>query len=290
MNKTAKQTLLAMTAPITISVMMCIILGLSEFRLQYCPREPCYCTNSTSTSTVVAQPLNAWSNLGFVVVAYIISYYSAQNIDDDRFFLQWAWCFASAFLGPGSFVFHAYYSRWGEALDGCSMYIFLTTIICTELYRLWRLSNCWISVIFVCLATITCTTEAYVPDGFREYVFVTLFALYLVLACWWSWNESFWISLKNRKYFFYGVICMSTAFVFWILSRYDNDALCIVQGHAWWHLLTAAVVAILFIHSCVQKKASDPKIIYEEYVKNRACGHLLAQSQRAPIVHGKVHP
>lgn len=259
MQKTGKQILLAMTAPITISVMMCIILGLSEFRLEFCPREPCYCTNSTSANTVVAQPLNAWSNLGFVVVAYVISYYTAQNIDNDRFFLQWAWCFSSAFLGPGSFVFHAYYSRWGEAIDGCSMYIFLTTLICTESNRLWKLSNSSVLLEFLFFTTISCTTEAYVPDGFREWVFVTLVAIYLLLALWPSKQESGSGYLSNRKYFFYGVLVMGTAFVFWILSRYDEDALCIVQGHAWWHLLTALVVAILFGHSFVQSKLYSGK-------------------------------
>lgn len=240
--------LIAMTAPITVMIMFCIILALSDFRLEYCPHEPCYCENRTSTS-IVAQPINAWSTLLFVVVSFFIAFHSSLFIQETQKFIEvWCWVFSTAFLGPGSLVFHAYYTFWGEILDASSMYIFLSVLIATEICRRIPVYNPFVFVLVVAvLAPLTCSSEAWLYDGQKEYVFVALIVLYLIIALLPEPNYC-----MKRVYFLFALIFMIIATVIWWLSRTDGSALChndgFITGHAIWHLLTAVVVFFLYIH------------------------------------------
>lgn len=239
---------IAMTSPVTFMIMFIIILALSDYRLEYCPHEPCYCENRTTTS-IVAQPANAWSTMAFVVVSLFIAFYSALKVSERIKFVELLlWSFSTAFLGPGSLVFHAYYTFWGEVLDACSMYIFLSVVIASEVNR--RLST--YSVILyvlltVILASITCSSEAWLQDGQKEWVFVALIALYIVISLLPERNY-----FSRRMWFFFGILVMIAAVLIWWFSRTNDSSLCIsnaaLTGHAIWHVLTAFVVLILFFH------------------------------------------
>lgn len=248
--------LIAMISPITVMTMFCIILALSDFRLEYCPHEPCYCENRTSTS-IVAQPANAWSTMAFVVVSFIIAFHSALMVKTKSKVIELiCWSFSTAFLGPGSLVFHAYYTFWGEILDASSMYIFLSVVIASEINR--RLvddNNLIYILIVVVLSSITCSSEAWLYDGQKEWVFVALIALYIVISLIPYRDRPY---CKSRIFFFTGMVIMIAAVLIWWFSRTDDSSLCdesiLFTGHAIWHILTSIVVLFLYFHLTPYKR------------------------------------
>ncbi|MGA1842042.1 MAG: ceramidase domain-containing protein [bacterium] len=218
--------------------------------------DSCYC--ETLRSGLVKQPANTWSDLAFVIVGLsLLVIIGKENHDSGAVnaMLSGGWiaslyCWVIIFMGPGSMYFHASMVNWAGFIDSTSMFLLLTFIIGYDLYQVTSGEVfSWLSwVIALAVLTLALILVIVIPEV-ATYIFIGfavstgIFDLILHLAS----------NLKRKwRWYITFFAVFGGAVVIWILSG-TGMPLCspdavFLQGHAWWHILSAIAMIFLFLY------------------------------------------
>jgi hypothetical protein len=210
--------------------------------------DACYC--EALSDGPVKQPVNtlsafAFSLVGLLVLASIGFARPAGNNPMTRELLFPAvFGYLAIYLGPGAMYFHATFSALGGFLDSTSMYVFMSFVLVYQLLRLTRLPTWAAALIWV---------------GLNALLFLLAFlinpTLVFALLCVGAGVVQILVfvreTLRHSAWFWAGLGCFAVALLIWGLSHTDAP-LCtpdsIWQGHAVWHVLSAASVACFYLY------------------------------------------
>jgi hypothetical protein len=211
-----------------------------SWRPATCLPDDCFCEGLREG--LVRQPANTWSSLAFVLAALWMAVrirreggmrttLSAPN----------AWLFVASvsMVGLGSAFYHASLTFMGQVLDVSGMYLVATFILFHRLGPRWGISPLGTVVGFALVNAALMAAQVTTPS-LRRVVFGVLLVGALAL----EWRSSG----EGRKWLETGAGLMALAFLIWIVDR--ERLLCApdspLQGHAVWHLLSAAAALCLF--------------------------------------------
>lgn len=211
-----------------------------------CLSAHCFC-ELPRTGQLLLQPANSWSSFGFVVVGSWIMLGAAARPGRalSGFAAMWLG-FTAIIIGVGSALLHASLTLWGQFADVLGMYLLGAFILTWALMR-WRgLSVAAAAAVYLVVAGGLVASLWVWPESRRW-----LFAVLLVAAIAVEWFGA----RPHRQgvvgcYFLLGLAANLLAFAIWILDQ--MRIVCApeswVQGHAVWHLLGAAAVALSYAY------------------------------------------
>jgi hypothetical protein len=216
-----------------------------------CAASPCYC--ELPRAGLVRQLGNTWSNLAAVLAGLIVALHAARarraratpHPALDR--LGVLAPPALVFQGVGSMYFHGGLTTWGSALDAMSMFAIAGLLLVMQVHRLgWlafpRLVPAWAGVVAVGLL-IGFVSPAIVAGA--------VFALFLGILSTEVLATRRGLS-PSSALFRLGIAAHVSAVAVWFFSAAEGLPLCAPhsawQGHALWHVLTAASVALSVWH------------------------------------------
>jgi hypothetical protein len=195
----------------------------------------------------VNEPANAWSNLAFVIAALVIASWSRSGLESSalRRFAP-----AVALVGVGSFVFHASNTYVTQLFDFLGMYLFCGMLLGINAARLgWLAPRRVSAAVFAGALGLTAFTAVIV----RWQAPIQLIVLGLIAGILVS------ESLCHRRaqprpqlrWFAAAVALLGAALVCSVLDatrRWCVPEDHVFQGHAAWHVLSAASLLASFVH------------------------------------------
>ncbi len=214
----------------------------------------------------VRQPSNTWSNLGFVLVGLVVAWHAAHGprfgaigVQGNRMtrggMYPALYAAIVVFMGPGSMYFHASLTRWGGILDVLSMYLFISFVVTYAIARGWGLSQRGFLLWFVGTNVAIGVPQAVFSTSNRVFGYLVTVAIVL---------EGLLIRRAGggarrlprpapirRRWVMAGAGFFFIALGIWVPSRTGGpwcDPHSLWQGHAAWHLLTAATTACLYVY------------------------------------------
>jgi hypothetical protein len=232
----------------------------------------CYCEAPVSgpVATLGKQPANTWSNL-FPILAGLAILVMAGR-DRGRAGLSanpmtgGGLCpvlfgLVVLLLGPGSMAFHGSLTRFGGWLDTLSMIAFISLLLVYDAVRLLRFDGNR-SGFLVAYGAILGLLGAltWVIDGSGTPVFAVLVAIAVLLEAWICLRSPMGISRTAVPWLLAAVGTFGLALVVWRLS-WTGAPLCdptsLIQGHAVWHGLAAAVAPLCIFGYLRTERASQ---------------------------------
>ena len=230
-----------------------------------------YCEISTAPWFI--EPINTWSNLGFVVIGLITAWQLMWGSFKDNVNVLTRSNFMSIFfsslviiLGPASMVMHATFTHFGIELDLLSEYLICAFLVSYSTRRFFYMGTkyfvgIFLLIIAVCELLSRCSIQIPVLGGPAN----LLVAVFIILCVVIELLIVFVRRSKIQKR--WGIISMITfviAFVFWNLSK-NGDLLCYpsswFQGHALWHLLDALALYFLFRYYISENNSDQSSLI-----------------------------
>lgn len=207
-------------------------------------RNTCFCEEWRPGP--IRQPANTVSNIAFVIAGLLCAGHAYRNrradggrMHSDAFYPA---LFATSLclIGPASAALHASMTYWGGKVDGASMYLFISFCVAFGLSRRFRWSK---GAFFAAYALMTLALVATMPfqNSLRgETLFGCMIAVFVINELI-PEKES---ALADRTWLKASAAFFFSAFAIWLLSVTPTSPLCdpqsLFQGHAVWHVLTAA--------------------------------------------------
>ena len=217
----------------------CPWYGLSELRLpnvDWCEAQRC---------ALVVEPANTWSNLGYVVVGIVLYWLVRHSRSAHlRFFAP-----AAVFVGLASGIYHASYTFALQILDFVAMYVFCYLLLGLNLRRLGLLgADDWRRRFAQAVLATTVLTIGldFLEIPIQGIVFVLIVAI--------VGTE---VAIRRRgdagqvAWFVVAVGLLTAGAVFSVLDvtrTWCDPHHPVLQGHAIWHLLSAASLLAAFMH------------------------------------------
>lgn len=220
--------------------------------------DDCYC--EAIGPGMAAQPSNAWSNAGFVAIGLFVLADARRRAGAGRMARDpraaWLYGAVAIFLGIGSFAFHGSMRAWGGYIDVLSMHAFIAFVLAYDLDRVHRWSWGRFVTWFASLLAVFAILIAVVPPEHGKILFAGFVVLTLLVEAAVSypalrpWSR---VQLDPRRmpWFWTGLGLFVVANIVWNLSRTGGmwcDPESLLQGHALWHLLTAATVGAFYLY------------------------------------------
>jgi hypothetical protein len=224
----------------------------------------CYCERLRPG--MIKQPSNTWSNLSFVLVGLVLlaslpKAVSGAGLDpmEERTFYAVLYGCVVIFLGPGSMYFHASMKKWGGWVDNLSMLLYTGFLLVYDFTGIVDGGRTLFLIMYLVLVVGLGALSWFVPHSpLRGFSMGSL--AFGAMAVIWAVLQFFailgigGIDRDNGPallLFIAGAIVFGVAFLIQQRSQSDRpwcqpDS--VVQGHAIWHLLTAAVTVILFFY------------------------------------------
>jgi len=210
-----------------------------------------------AVSGLIKQPVNSFSNIGFVLsglsCAWIISH---SAIDKTGFFFKHPfiplfYCLITVLLGPCSMAMHATEAHSGGLFDMNSMYLFGSFMFSFALARYYNLSSSLFSSIYI-ISLVLCNIAGSYQTVFG-YDFYPGSAAFGLVCCVGMLYE--FLSFRKHRptvQFKYAVYCSLSfllAFYVWHFG-WDGHCFCnptsLFQWHGVWHLLCGLSTFFLF--------------------------------------------
>ena len=215
----------------------------------------------------VKQPLNTFSNLGFVAVALAVGWSARRDLSGrgataaNRMtrgaFYPAFYAGVAAFLGPASAAMHASTTRGGGRVDCLSMYLWVLWVIAFALVRLRDGSER--DFLWMYLPAAAALGGLHVAGAIpfsSDLLFGVLVVALLALEIAVMRRRP---ELRTRRRFVLGAVAsFLLAFAIWIPSRTGGpwcDPHSLLQGHAAWHLLCAGSVWLLYCYARSEREA-----------------------------------
>jgi len=207
---------------------------------------------------LVKQPVNTWSNLGFIAAGLTIGWSQAHGryagfvnpMTSGKFFSTFYACLA-VLLGPGSMAMHATTTRVGGFLDMLSMYMIASFIFAYALSRLLNLRELGFTLSFFTGLGIQLYVHTLPYDvPFVGFIGSFAFGVFLILSSVIEFINIGYRKLSNEmRWGVASILVMCLAFFIWNLSLSDSpwcDPSSLIQGHGIWHLLNALAIYCLY--------------------------------------------
>ncbi len=191
-----------------------------------------------------AEPINALTNVAFVIVALLLWRILHQHKRSSVPFDIYSLVLLVASVGLGSFLWHTYAEPWAELADKLPIFAFMFLYLLSYMARVLSLSWYWVLVCLTLFLFLNVAVKLWLPVGLFNgsimYLPAMLALLALTLATYWQRLPGAMIMLAVI-----GLFCVSVIF------RSLDQVLCdsIPQGtHFAWHLLNAVMLYWLMRH------------------------------------------
>ena len=203
-----------------------------------CLPDNCFC--EVIRPEGLMQPINAYSSLFLLVMALVILW-NARG----RGWFGYAYAGALAFVGLGSFWYHADLTLLTQAFDNLGMYFVILLPITLLASRRYNFSGLRIASLFIFLSSVSLAIILIYPEA-RRYEFIFLILILLFLEYLWSGA----LGIKNRAYLYFGLGIFVVSGIIWVLDITGVwcMSLSIWQGHAVWHILNGLSSYMLYLH------------------------------------------
>lgn len=189
-----------------------------------------------------AEPVNAISNLAFIVAAAGAYLLWRPDAREDRFILLLIGL--AAIVGIGSFLFHTFATRWGVLADAIPIAVFVSAYLVYALRRFLGLTvwptAIWLAVLLAAAVLI----PRLLPAGFLNnsgFYFPVLGALVIVgIALRMKGGEAQWIGG--------GFLCGAALFALSLSFRIVDPAVCAnfpLGTHFLWHILNGTLIYLM---------------------------------------------
>mgnify|MGYP002399943682 CR=1 FL=1 len=207
----------------------------------------CYC--EASAPGLWKQPVNTWSNVAplFAAVAVAHDVGRPGPVALPRA-LGLIFSLTLVFQGLGSMFFHASLMDWAGAVDAMSMFAIIGLLIAVNLFRGGALTERGLLPFWLgfSIAGMGLGLVAAPVVGNAVGVFVVA-----VLV------SEVWLHRRDRglpkRWFRAGVVVFGVGVAVWHGSAIEGMPLCepssVWQGHALWHVTSAAAIAMFFVHA-----------------------------------------
>lgn len=213
---------------------------------------------------IIRQPSNTWSNLGYLFVAIVVLTLAVHDLRlpdrriNDNFIIRHPiftilFGLSSLLLFVGSFLYHASLTALFQRMDQAAMYSLVLLVIAINGYRLfprWRLLKRWRSSHGLAVALFTVSLWSifsHISVLNINWWFPGLTAVAFGSSTVYLWMSGHGLHFSRYLKVAFGILAVAGAI--WGLDR--SHALCNpdswVQGHALWHLLTAASALMLYL-------------------------------------------
>jgi hypothetical protein len=213
----------------------------------------CYC--ELRHGGLVAQPVNTFSNLGFVAVGLgVLAFAGAGAGRRNRFTTDAAYrrTYGAVVisLGVASMVFHGTMTEWGGWADLVSMHLFVTFVLLYDLAVTWRRRTRWFLGSWTAANLVLGIALWLMDNGYGKYLFAALLVATVVVDLRVTRPPEAAVA-RDRRLLGAGLGVYLGGQVVWLLSR-DGAPWCapasLFQGHALWHLTGAATVALVYLY------------------------------------------
>ncbi|NIM94240.1 MAG: hypothetical protein GTO18_11085 [Anaerolineales bacterium] len=217
----------------------------------------CYCERFHPG--MIKQPINTWSNLGFVFVGLLILAFLGNEVLGGSApgnpmatatFYSVGFGAAVIFLGPGSMFFHASMKKWGGWIDNLSMYMFISFFLLYEVVRVLDAGVGLFIVLFLGV-NIGLGILTWMVDDSGKWIFGVLVAITLTTEVVFLTTNAGGLEREWMPWLLLALISFGAAFIIWLLSN-TGGVLCNpdswLQGHAVWHLLAAVSTGFLYLY------------------------------------------
>jgi hypothetical protein len=222
-----------------------------DWRPATCAPAHCFC--EAQRDGAIRQPVNAYSNLSFVLVGLLVwADFLTRRGGAPANRMQQHTAFPSVYggsilvIGLGSFFYHASLTFTGQWFDVMGMYLQITFVL---LYALAR-GRDWSGTSFAAAYLISNAALGLglvVVPQFRREIFGLLVLSALALEVWTVRSKRLKIT---RTYLWSALLAFVLAYGIWTLD--NTGAWCLptswLQGHAIWHLLCALAAGLIYLY------------------------------------------
>ena len=226
-------------------------------------RATCYpnCFCEAARGGPIEQLSNTYSNLAYVLIGLLIVWGNKGNRGSEGKNLMAS---SSAYpitygvtviaIGAGSFFYHGSLTEVGRWFDWFGMYLYASFIILYNASRLKKLSGIQFVVVYAIFNIILAVVIFNTAPSIRQQIFGLMIAVTLILE--------YFVRRRDKpqiagKFLYLALGCLVAAYTIWILDR--DRILCaptsLIQGHAAWHILTAAATGLLFMYYRSEKSS-----------------------------------
>jgi Ceramidase len=221
----------------------------------------CFCEHLLTGANKVKQPVNTWSDLGFVAAGLLVfllmgagrlSGSPTTNPLQATTFYAVVYGLLVIFLGPGSMFFHASMKKWGGWFDNMSMvgwtFFLLIYLIAQGLH--W---DSGIAALIWLAAVALAGVVIWFVDGSGKFIFGGAVAVWGVLEIIVLIANGGFLGLQRTEWYWLlaAAIAFGAAIFIWQRSK-DGQPWCDpdswAQGHAAWHLLSALSAFFIFLY------------------------------------------
>ena len=196
----------------------------------------CFCEQPVDG--LIKQPSDTYSAIGFLVVAFLVI--ARRN----RTFLTWMYAIALLLVGLGTAYYHASLTFLGQVIDfgGMNLVILIAPFFYWSLARQKQKVLAGIGYVAAFLASLAILI--WVPD-IRRGVFAVLIAVVLGL---YTLDPARLVPKEQKSWLWWGLGIFLTGYLTWNLDSYKIFCwpTSWLQGHAFWHLTSAAAAYCLF--------------------------------------------
>jgi hypothetical protein len=213
---------------------------------------------------LIKQPINTYSNFGFVVAGLLIGWclmrgtynHNINPLTQSTFYPAF---FASLVvcLGPGSMAMHATETHLGGRLDMLSMYLVAAFLTAYAMQRFFRLGWIPFSILFA-VVLVTCTYVQDLPYSMPlvGYCGNFIFGVFITVGTVFEALNSF-VRKRNHDWKWGGLSLgfLLLAFLIWNFSGHHAPSNSLVQEHGIWHLLCAVSTFCLFRYYVSENQA-----------------------------------
>jgi hypothetical protein len=220
-----------------------------------CMPDRCFCEGVGVG--VIRQPVNTWSNLGFVLVgvmvlAIVVHDFTLAPSAGNTNLMQKAWVYpvvygvATILIGIGSMLYHSSLAFVWQTVDVTSIYLLASFMLLYNVSRLRHLRGGIFAGCYALLDVVLAYVAIRWPQS-RRYIFLLLVCAVLVSE-WCVHRER--RPRMNMAYLWAGIASLAAACIAWtcdvtgIACSSGNW----LQGHALWHILMAAMIGLVFLY------------------------------------------
>jgi hypothetical protein len=214
---------------------------------------------------LVRQPSNTWSNLGYFLVglfALTLGVHDLKYVDrkkSDNFLVRYPifsimFGLSAIYLFVGSFFYHASLSQFFQKLDQAGLYSVVVMLLTFNLYKIFpiiRVGGKFRSSHALMIAFALGVNYLIYSTLFQiniNILFPALVTIVFLTSCYYL----LFVSKEHyfTNYLWAAVFILILASVIWIMDR--TNTVCspesILQGHALWHLFTAASILFTYLY------------------------------------------
>lgn len=220
-----------------------------------CMPDRCFCERLHAG--VIRQPINTWSNLGFVFAGVLALATAVHDFTFVRYRchanpMRAHWIYpiiygtAAILIGIGSMVYHSSLAFFGQVIDVIAMYLLTSFMVLYNVSRLRWVRGGVFFLIYV-LANVALGYASIHWPVLRRYIFVVLLLAVLASEIVVRRRRQ---SKSNVSYFVVALVNLVLACASWILDI--TRVICLpdswLQVHALWHVFMAVAIGFTFFY------------------------------------------